>query len=228
MLSPHGHPLYEGEQMTSRRRDDEVLVVIGSGGMGLCIARRVGAGRVIVLADIDRACLDTAAEALSGEGHRVVTRDVDVTCRSSVGALAELAERSGRVAAVVHTAGLSPQQASAQAILAVDLLGVALVLDEFGAVIAPGGAGVVIASMAAHMYPHWILSCSVNWPTRPPTSCWTSTFARRSQTVAWHIRLPSGPTKSGSQLRQLRGPSVVPGSTASARASSRPRWEDWN
>ncbi|WP_203803286.1 SDR family oxidoreductase [Mycobacterium heckeshornense] len=139
--------------MTSRRRDDEVLVVIGSGGMGLCIARRVGAGRVIVLADIDRACLDTAAEALSGEGHRVVTRDVDVTCRSSVGALAELAERSGRVAAVVHTAGLSPQQASAQAILAVDLLGVALVLDEFGAVIAPGGAGVVIASMAAHMYP---------------------------------------------------------------------------
>ncbi|BBU21202.1 SDR family oxidoreductase [Mycobacterium xenopi] len=139
--------------MTARRRDTEVLVVIGSGGMGLSIARRIGAGRVIVLADVDRGCLNAAADALGGDGHRVVTRDVDVTSRSSVAALAELAERSGRVTAVVHTAGLSPQQAPAETILAVDLLGVALVLDEFGKAIAPGGAGVVIASMAAYMYP---------------------------------------------------------------------------
>jgi NAD(P)-dependent dehydrogenase (short-subunit alcohol dehydrogenase family) len=82
-----------------------------------------------------------------------LTREVDVTSRSSVAALAETADESGRVTAVVHTAGLSPQQASAQAVLAVDLLGVALVLDEFARVIAPGGAGVVIASMAGHMYP---------------------------------------------------------------------------
>src|SRR5665811_2494391 len=38
-----------------------------------------------------------------------------------------------------------------EAILAVDLLGVAHMLDEFGAVIAQGGAGVVIASMAGTM-----------------------------------------------------------------------------
>jgi NAD(P)-dependent dehydrogenase (short-subunit alcohol dehydrogenase family) len=38
-------------------------------------------------------------------------------------------------------------------VLRVDLLGVALVLDAFGEIIAPGGAGVVIASMAAHLYP---------------------------------------------------------------------------
>jgi NAD(P)-dependent dehydrogenase (short-subunit alcohol dehydrogenase family) len=108
---------------------------------------------VIVLADINRACRDAAADALGGDGHQVLTREVDITSRSSVAALAEVAERAGRVTAAVHTAGLSPQQASAEAVLAVDLLGVALVLDEFGRVIAPGGAGVVIASMAAHMYP---------------------------------------------------------------------------
>jgi meso-butanediol dehydrogenase / (S,S)-butanediol dehydrogenase / diacetyl reductase len=135
------------------RSDKEVLVIVGSGGMGLSIARRVGAGRVILLADISRSCLDAGAEALSGDGHQVLTQEVDVTSRGSVAAVADAAAAAGRVTAVVHTAGLSPQQASADAVLAVDLLGVALSVDEFGRVIEPGGAGVVIASMAGHMQP---------------------------------------------------------------------------
>jgi NAD(P)-dependent dehydrogenase (short-subunit alcohol dehydrogenase family) len=139
--------------MMSQSRDKEVLVIIGAGGMGLAIARRVGAGRVIVLADISRTCLHAAADALSGDGHRVLTQEVDVTSRTSVADLANAAAAAGRVTALVHTAGLSPEQAPADAVLAVDLLGVALTLDEFGRIIEPGGAGVVIASMAGHMYP---------------------------------------------------------------------------
>ena len=139
--------------MTIRSSDKEVLVVVGAGGMGLSTARRVGAGRVIMLADINQSGLEAAADALSADGHQVMTQQVDVTSRASVAAAADVAASSGRVTAVVHTAGLSPQQASADAVLAVDLLGVALTLDEFGRVIEPGGAGVVIASMAAHMYP---------------------------------------------------------------------------
>ena len=139
--------------MTNRSSDKEVLVVVGTGGMGLSTARRVGAGRVIMLADINQSGLEAAADALSVDGHQVMTQQVDVTSRASVAAAADVAASSGRVTAVVHTAGLSPQQASADAVLAVDLLGVALTLDEFGRVIEPGGAGVVIASMAAHMYP---------------------------------------------------------------------------
>ena len=139
--------------MTIRWSDKEVLVVVGTGGMGLSTARRVGAGRVIMLADINQIGLEAAANALSADGHQVMTQHVDVTSRASVAAAADVAASSGRVTAVVHTAGLSPQQASADAVLAVDLLGVALTLDEFGRVIEPGGAGVVIASMAAHMYP---------------------------------------------------------------------------
>lgn len=133
--------------------DNEVLVVVGVGGMGGSIARRVGAGRTIVLADINAAGLDATARALSDDGHRVLTREVDVTSRSSIAAVAATAQAAGRVTAVVHTAGLSPQQATAEAVLAVDLLGVALAIDEFGKVIAPGGAGVVIASMAGHLQP---------------------------------------------------------------------------
>jgi NAD(P)-dependent dehydrogenase (short-subunit alcohol dehydrogenase family) len=129
------------------------LVIIGAGGMGLSIARRVGVGRTIVLADVNPVCLKSAADALGSDGHQVLTREVDVTSRSSTAAVAEMAQGAGRVTAVVHTAGLSPQQASADAVLAVDLLGVAITLDEFGRVMEPGGAGVVIASMAAHMQP---------------------------------------------------------------------------
>jgi NAD(P)-dependent dehydrogenase (short-subunit alcohol dehydrogenase family) len=139
--------------MSSQARNNEVLVVIGVGGMGLSIARRVGAGRTIVLADINAAGLNAAAGALTDDGHQVLTQEVDVTSRSSVAAVAETAHAAGRVTAIVHTAGLSPEQASAEAVLAVDLLGVALTIDEFGRVIEPGGAGVVIASMAGHMQP---------------------------------------------------------------------------
>src|ERR1700722_5274886 len=139
--------------MTSRSTDNEVLVIIGAGGMGLSIARRVGAGRTIVLADVNAAGLNAAADALTSDGHRVLTREVDVTSRRSVAAVAEMADEAGRVTAVVHTAGLSPQQAPAEAVLAVDLLGVALSIDEFGRVIEQGGAAVVIASMAGHMQP---------------------------------------------------------------------------
>jgi NAD(P)-dependent dehydrogenase (short-subunit alcohol dehydrogenase family) len=132
---------------------NDVLVVIGTGGMGRAIARRVAAGRTVVLADVDAGLLAATADELVTAGHQVVTSQVDVSSRGAVAELARLAAASGRVTSVVHTAGLSPEQASVQKILAVDLVGVALTLDEFGRVIDAGGSGVVIASMAGHVYP---------------------------------------------------------------------------
>ncbi|MFF5566497.1 SDR family oxidoreductase [Streptomyces sp. NPDC012623] len=129
----------------------QVLVVIGAGGMGEAVARRLGQGRTVLLADIGERTLGRAEEALTGEGLTVVPHVVDVTSADSVRGLAEAARAAGEVTQVVHTAGLSPVQASVEAILAVDLLGVALVLDAFAPVVAPGGAGVVIASMAGHL-----------------------------------------------------------------------------
>ena len=79
------------------------------------------------------------------------TRVTDVADRDAVAALATAAAGLGRVTHVVHTAGVSPVQAPTERVLHVDLLGTALVLEEFGRVIAPGGAGVVISSMAGHM-----------------------------------------------------------------------------
>jgi len=131
----------------------DVLAIIGVGGMGVAVARRMGAGRVVVLGDVNAAQVDTVAGQLTDDGHHVVTGRVDVTSRESVTEFARLAVASGRVSSVVHTAGLSPQQASAEVVLAVDLLGVALTLEVFGDVIERGGAGVVISSMAGHFQP---------------------------------------------------------------------------
>ncbi|HEY0803721.1 MAG TPA: SDR family oxidoreductase, partial [Pseudonocardiaceae bacterium] len=130
-----------------------VTVITGTGGMGRAIARRLGSGSTLVLADYNADALTSAARDLQAEGHEVVTQQVDVSDAGSVAKLARAAADLGPVSTVVHTAGLSPQQASAAAILAVDLLGTAIVLDAFEEVIAAGGAGVFISSMAGHIRP---------------------------------------------------------------------------
>ena len=77
------------------------------------------------------------------------TATVDVSSRESVHALVQAATALGDVTGVIHAAGV-PQPGSPATILSVDLYGTALVLEEFGNVIAPGGAGVVIASQSGH------------------------------------------------------------------------------
>jgi NAD(P)-dependent dehydrogenase (short-subunit alcohol dehydrogenase family) len=130
-----------------------VQVVIGAGSIGQAIARRTGAGKHVLLADFNETNLQNAKTALEDAGHTVSTQRVDVSDRDSVAALARAAAGLGDVVQVVSTAGVSPVQAPAEAVLAVDLYGTAVVLEELGKVIAPGGAGVHISSMAGHMPP---------------------------------------------------------------------------
>jgi NAD(P)-dependent dehydrogenase (short-subunit alcohol dehydrogenase family) len=133
--------------MSSRNK---VIVVVGAGSIGQAIARRVGAGKRILLADLRRENADAAAEVLSNAGFEVSIATVDVSSRESVHALVQAATNLGEVTGVIHAAGVSPSQAPPATILAVDLYGTALVLEEFGNVIASGGAGVVIASQSGH------------------------------------------------------------------------------
>jgi len=127
-----------------------VIVVIGAGSIGQAIARRVSAGKHVMLADLRPENADAAAGVLLDAGFQVSTATVDVSSRESVHALVQSAIALGTVTGVIHAAGVSPSQASPQTVLSVDLYGTALVLEEFGNVIAPGGAGVVIASQSGH------------------------------------------------------------------------------
>lgn len=130
-----------------------VIVVIGAGSIGQAIARRVSAGKHIVLADLRAENADTAAKVLSDAGFAVSTTKVDVSSRASVQALVETAKTFGEITGVIHAAGVSPSQASPETILKVDLYGTAVVLEEFGNVISHGGSGIVIASMSGHRLP---------------------------------------------------------------------------
>ncbi|MEV7342098.1 SDR family oxidoreductase [Streptomyces sp. NPDC093544] len=132
-----------------------VLVVIGTGGMGLAVARRLGGGRRILLADWSAPGLEAAVATLCGEGHQAEGHIVDVSRWDSVEKLADAAgaaaaHSASQVDAVVHTAGVSPVTATARQIYEVDLLGTAHVIDAFLAVAAVGTSLVCVASMTGH------------------------------------------------------------------------------
>ena len=129
-----------------------VLTVIGVGGMGEAVARRLGSGRPLLIADYDTEHLTEVESALRRSGFDVTAQAIDVADRDQVAALADRAASLGEVTSLVHTAGVSPAQATPERIVEVNLVGTAYVIEEFGRVIADGGAGVVIASVAAHIF----------------------------------------------------------------------------
>jgi len=128
----------------------DVVLVVGPGSIGQAIARRISAGKHVVLADLRHANAEAAAEVMRNAGFDVSTSTVDVSSRRSIQALVETASRHGDITGLVHAAGVSPSQAPVEAILAVDLYGTAVLLEEVGNVIGRGGAGVVIASQSGH------------------------------------------------------------------------------
>ena len=127
------------------------IVIIGVGGLGVAIAKRIGAGRRLILADYSEASLERAKEQLEEDGHIVDHHSVDIADPASVQGLAIYASQLGRIEAVIHTAGLSPTMAPPERIFEVDLLGTAVVIEMFESVLAPGGSLVCIVSIAGHM-----------------------------------------------------------------------------
>lgn len=90
----------------------EVTVVIGAGQIGQAIARRVSAGKHVLLANLHQPSADAAAEVLAAAGFDVSTATVDVSSRESVHALAEAAAARGDITGVIHcgSTASSPRQ----------------------------------------------------------------------------------------------------------------------
>jgi len=131
----------------------DVVVVVGAGFIGQAIARRVGAGKHLLLGNVTHKSAVEAAEALANAGFDVSAAEVDISSRASVQALIAQAQALGQITGLIHAAGVSPSQAPIETILKVDLYGTALVLELFGNVIARGGSGVVISSQSGHRLP---------------------------------------------------------------------------
>ena len=128
----------------------KIIVVTGAGSMGQAIARRVGAGKHILFADLKKDQVESASKILSEAGFDVSYTIVDVTSRESVLSMIEAAQKLGDIFGLIHTAGVSPSHSSPETILKVDLYGTAVILEEFGNAISEGGSGVVISSQAGH------------------------------------------------------------------------------
>lgn len=131
----------------------KVLVVIGIGGMGLSIARRLASGHQLLIADYSGANLSSASSTLSSEGQIVSEHAVNITDFDAVVQLAQTAAKLGPIAAIVHTAGVAPGASSSKQVYEIDVLGTANVIEAFTAVAGLGTSLVVIASMAGHMMP---------------------------------------------------------------------------
>lgn len=128
----------------------KVMLLIGAGQIGMAIARRMGYGMKIVIGDKKLENAQTSAKTMKSAGFDVVSVGMDLSSRTSIQNIIAQAQKYGDITMLVNAAGVSPSQAPIEAILKVDLYGTAVLLEEVGKVIAPGGVGVTISSQSGH------------------------------------------------------------------------------
>ena len=130
-----------------------VSIATGAGrGMGRACAERLAeTSDVLVVVDRDETGLADAARALEGRGPTIVPVTLDVTDAAALTALADQVAGLGTLGAVAHAAGISPTMADWRAVLTVDLVGSALLIEALTPIVTDGTAMVCFASMAAHL-----------------------------------------------------------------------------
>jgi len=146
-----------------------IVITGGAGGMGLATAKLLGRENHVVICDVNQQRLETATEELKKLGVRCDSMVCDVTDKVSVGALVSSVVNVGLVGSVIHTAGISPHMANAETIMKVNALGTINITEAFYEVATQDFVQVNVASMAAHMFPGWLI----------PRSAYTSAFSNR-------------------------------------------------
>lgn len=126
----------------------DVMIVTGAGQISMAIARRIGYGKKIIMGDKRIENAKTIAEVMNNAGFDVVPLEMDLSSRESIFNMIDEAKKYGPITMLVNGAGVSPSQAPIEAILNVDLYGTAVLLEEVGKVIEPGGVGVTISSQS--------------------------------------------------------------------------------
>lgn len=128
----------------------QVMLLTGAGQIGMAIARRMGYGKKILIGDKKFENAQQTARIMGEAGFDTLPMELDLASRASIRAMIAEGQKWGEIAMLVNAAGVSPSQAPVEAILQVDLYGTAVLLEEVGKVIAPGGVGVTISSQSGH------------------------------------------------------------------------------
>ena len=131
----------------------DVMILVGAGQIGMAIARRMGFGIKIVVGDYKTENAASVAQTMNNAGFDVIPMETDLSSRESIRNTIAEAQKHGEISMLVNAAGLSPSQATVEAILKVDLYGTAILLEEVGKVIKQGGVGVTISSQSGHRMP---------------------------------------------------------------------------
>ncbi|MFG2957589.1 SDR family oxidoreductase [Streptomyces sp. NPDC048291] len=134
----------------SKRPDQRLAVVIGAGGMGAAVARRLSHAYQVLVADIDAERAKTLARELTDEGGDVEPIACDVTSTTSVDSLARAVADAGGFRVLAHVAGLSPAAENFKQILRVNLTGPALVTRALLPHATAGAAAILVSSLAGH------------------------------------------------------------------------------
>lgn len=133
----------------------------------MAIARRVGTGMKIVVGDKRPENAQAIARTMNKAGFDVVPMEMDLSSRESIQDLITEGQKYGEIKMLVNAAGVSPSQAPIEAILKVALYGTAVLLEEVGKVIAPGGVGVTISSQSGWRMPALTVQQDTQLATTP-------------------------------------------------------------
>ena len=136
-----------------RNENKDVIALLGAGSMGTAIVKRIATGKKILLGDISEKNLEKVSNEFKYGGYDVETIVVNALEKDSVTAFAEKAASLGKVMYFIDTAGASPNQATPEHILKLDMVGTGYAVDAFGKVMGKGGASLLISSQAGYMYP---------------------------------------------------------------------------
>lgn len=144
-----------------------VMLWAGAGQIGMAIARRVGTGMKIVVGDKRPENAQAIARTMNEAGFDVVPMEMDLSSRESIQDLITEGQKYGEIKMLVNATGVSPSQAPIEAILKVALYGTAVLLEEVGKVIAPGGVGVTISSQSGWRMPALTVQQDTQLATTP-------------------------------------------------------------
>lgn len=144
------HRIHKEESVMKNK---EVLLVTGAGQLSMAMARRMGYGKKIILGDKNVQHAKDIAQIMVQAGFDVEPVEMGLSHRASIQAMIRKGQEFGDIKYLINGAGVSPSQASIETILKVDLYGTAVLLEEVGKVIVPGGAGVTISSQSGWRMP---------------------------------------------------------------------------
>ena len=130
-----------------------VMLWAGAGQIGMAIARRTGSGMKIIVGDKKLENAEAISATMNEAGFDVLPMEMDLSSRESIQNMIVKSQEFGPITKLINAAGVSPSQAPVEAILKVDLYGTAVLLEEVGKVIAPGGCGVTISSQSGWRMP---------------------------------------------------------------------------